>query len=130
MNNSFLSGLLSGTGNIFTAIDGFFTDNSIDVMYKAIATVGALFMFYAIPPLRKFTVWAAFALLFILMLQSQPNSDAQSPATSSLPLPTQVNTPVPPTASGSSTQTASSGSSSGGFLSFLGDAISIAGLFA
>lgn len=108
------------------------TDNSIDVMYKTFAFIGFLFLLYFMPATRKFTVYAAGAILLILILQSSPTANYSSaPATSTLPLPTQIGTQVPqPQSSSSSSQGSSSSGSGGGLLSFLGDALGIAGLFA
>jgi hypothetical protein len=96
--------VLLGTANIFNALDAFMTNNSIDVMYKAVAFVLALFGLYFIPATRGFALWAAAAILLLLMIQSSP-TDNLNPATPyPLPMPTQINTPDP-------TQGASSGSS-------------------
>lgn len=117
MNSSPLSGLLNGTSNIFGAVDGFMTDSSIDVLYKTFAVIGFLFAMYAIPFMRRFTVWAAAILLFLLIVQSQPNASENAPADSTLPLPTQINTPVPQQSSGGN----SSSSSTTGLLATLAE---------
>lgn len=126
-----LNNVLTGTGNFIDGIDQFMTNNTIDVLYKALAVIGVLFAFYSIPVTRKFTVWAALCLLFILMIQSSPSgNNSTGAATSTLPMPTQINTPVPQQ---QSSQVASTGSSSSGGSSILGDigsVLSIAALFA
>ena len=120
---STLTNVLTGAANFLNAIDGFFTNGSIDVMYKALAFCGGLFALYCIPSTRNFTGWAALCILLILMLQSQPTSTQQTPATSTLPLPTQINTPDPsqlPSGAGQQQQQQSNGGGLGGILGLVG----------
>jgi hypothetical protein len=124
---SVLQSTLGGVANIFNAIDDFMTNNTIDVMYKALAFVGFLMLLFFIPATRKFAIYAALCVLLLLMLQSHGTPTPPTPATSVLPLPSQINTAVPQQSSGSS-NVASSGSS--GTQSIIGDILSVAGLFA
>jgi hypothetical protein len=128
--NSMLGNALGGVSDIFTIVDNFMTDTSVDILYKAFAVIGVLTALFFIPATTKFASWTAAILLLILCLQSSSTPTQQTAASSTLPLPTQINTPVP--ASGSSGQVASTGSGSSGssILGDIGTALSIAALFA
>jgi hypothetical protein len=110
-----LGNVFDSGANVIDQIDGVMTNNAVDVLFKAMAVVGVLWALFFIPTTKKFSLWAAAILLFILLLSSSPTQNVSNlPASSTLPLPTQVNTPVPPPTGGSS-GSSSGGSSGGGF---------------
>lgn len=116
-----LQSALGATGNFFNALNAFMTDNSIDILYKTFAVIGVLFALYFIPATKKFTIYAALALLLILCIQSSPGYvSTGAPASSTLPLQTQIGSAVPPP-NGSGGSSGGSGSGGGGssWLSFL-----------
>lgn len=128
--NSIFNNLLGYGSTAIDAIDSFMTDNTIDVLYKTFAVVIFLFALYFIPATKKFAVWAALILLFILTIQSSPTSNvSNTPADSTLPLPTQIGTAVPPPTSGSSTQQSSGSGGSSFFSSLLSLGGTLLGLF-
>lgn len=106
-----LQNLAGATSNVFDAIASWMQDQTIDIVWKALAAIGGLMLLYFMPATRKFATYAALCLLFILLVSSTGQSSAQSPSNSTLPLPSQIGTPVPNPLSGAG---AGGGTNSGG----------------
>lgn len=79
-----LSVALSLAGNVFQQWDSFITSPALDVFAKAIIVCVLLIGVALIPATRKFAVWAAAILFFLLMLHSSsegsaPNGQSAAP---------------------------------------------------